>query len=169
MNTDNIKKVMEIGFDIKQKPSMFLANLFKKRQLKGIKVELQGRVVKGYYSVDVKLGTGGRYNSLDEYSKRDFVVPEYNDIASLTEEDVFKAQFGQTEYDQVGSVINAINDGQEIFSDKQNRLPMRYSKGKSFLPEAIKLILTKKKHTKRAFRKQNGTPKRATRFQLLKI
>lgn len=118
---DVIRKVMEVGFDLKQKPSMFLSNLFKKKQLKGIKVELQGRVVEGYYSVDVKLGTGGRYNSLDEYEKRDFIVPEYNDIASLTEEDVFKAQFGQTEYDQTANIINAINDGQEIFSDKQRR------------------------------------------------
>ena len=118
---DVIRKAMEIGFDKKQKPSMLLANLFKKRQLKGIKIVLQGRVVESYYSVDVKLGTGGRYNSLDEYDKRDFIVPEYNDIGSLTEEDVFKAQFGQTEYDQTARIIEAINDGQEIFSDKQRR------------------------------------------------
>ncbi len=155
MNTDNIKKVMEIGFDIKQKPSMFLANLFKKRQLKGIKVELQGRVVKGYYSVDVKLGTGGRYNSLDEYSKRDFVVPEYNDIASLTEEDVFKAQFGQTEYDQVGSVINAINDGQEIFSDKQRRAEEKQAsdalfQGKIVLAGGNKIDFNKKETHKKS-------------------
>ena len=119
--TDVIRKAMEVGFDKKQKPSMFLSNLFKKKQLKGIKVELQGRVVKGVYSVDVKLGTGGRYNALEEYDKRDFIVPEYNDIASLTEEDMFKAQFGQTEYDQTASIINTINDGQEILSDKQRR------------------------------------------------
>lgn len=118
---DVIRKAMEVGFDKKQKPSMFLANLFKKVQLKGIKVEIQGRVVEGYYSVDTKLGTGGRYNSLDEYDKRDFTVPEYNDIASLNEEDVFKAQLGQTEYDQTANILNSINDGQEIFSDKQRR------------------------------------------------
>ena len=58
--TGAVKKAMEIGFDNRQKPSMFLANLFKKKQLKGIKVELQGRVVESYYSVDVKLGTGKR-------------------------------------------------------------------------------------------------------------
>lgn len=119
--TDVIKKAMEVGFDKKQKPSMFLSNLFKKRQLKGIKVELQGRVVKSFYSVDVKLGTGGRHNSLNEYDKAEYTVPEYNDIASLTEEDMFKAQFGQTEYDQTASIINSINDGQEILSDKQRR------------------------------------------------
>lgn len=118
---DVIRKAMEVGFDKKQKPSMFLANLFKKVQLKGIKVEVQGRVVEGYYSVDTKLGTGGRYNSLDEYDKTDFTVPEYNDIASLSEEDVFKAQMGQTEYDQTANILNTINDGQEIFSDKQRR------------------------------------------------
>jgi len=118
---DVIRKAMEVGFDKKQKPSMFLANLFKKTQLKGIKVEIQGRVVAGYYSVDTKLGTGGRYNSLDEYDKRDFTVPEYNDIASLTEEDVFKAQLGQTEYDQTANILNAINDGQETFSNNQRR------------------------------------------------
>lgn len=119
--TDVIRKAMEVGFDKKQKPSMFLSNLFKKVQLKGIKVEIQGRVVEGYYSVDTKLGTGGRYNSLDEYDKTDYTVPEYNDIASLGEEDVFKAQLGQTEYDQTANILNSINDGQEIFSDKQRR------------------------------------------------
>lgn len=118
---DVIRKAMEVGFDKKQKPSMFLANLFKKVQLKGIKVEIQGRVIEGYYSVDTKLGTGGRYNSLDEYDKTDYTVPEYNDIASLNEEDVFKAQLGQTEYDQTANILNSINDGQEIFSDKQRR------------------------------------------------
>ncbi len=116
-----IKKAMEVGFDLKQKPSMFLSNFFKKTQLKGIKVELQGRYTEGYYSVDVKLGTGGRYNSLDEYDTRDFVVPEYNDIGTLTEEDVFKAQFGQTEYDQTANILNTINDNQSIFADKQRR------------------------------------------------
>lgn len=116
-----IKKAMEVGFDKKQKPSMFLANLFQPKLLDGIKVELQGRVVESYYSVDVKLGTGGRYNSLDEYDKKEFVVPEYNDIASLTEEDMFKAQFGETEYAKTASIINSINDGQEIFSNKQRR------------------------------------------------
>jgi len=119
--TDVIKKAMEVGFDKKQKPSMFLSNFFKKKQLKGIKVELQGRVVESYYSVDVKLGTGGRNNALDEYDKTEYTVPEYNDISSLREEDVFKAKFGETEYDQIGSIINSINDGQEIFSNKQRR------------------------------------------------
>lgn len=118
---ENVKKVMEVGFDKRQKPSMLLSNLFKVKPLDGIKVEIQGRSVRNFYSVDVKLGTGGRYNSLDEYDKRDFVVPEYNDIANLSEEDVFKAQLGETEYEQTAKVINAINDGQEIFSDKQRR------------------------------------------------
>ena len=118
---ENVKKVMEVGFDKRQKPSMLLSNLFKVKQLNGIKVEVQGRSVKNFYSVDVKLGTGGRYNSLDEYDKRDFVMPEYNDIANLNEEDVFKAQFGETEYEQTANIVKAINDGQEIFSDKQRR------------------------------------------------
>lgn len=116
-----IRKAMKVGFDKKQKPSMFLANLFKPEMLDGIKVELQGRVVESYYSVDVKLGTGGRYHSLSEFDKKDFVVPEYNDISSLSEEDMFKAQFGQTEYAQTASVINSINDGQAIFSNSQRR------------------------------------------------
>lgn len=119
--TSAVRKCMEIGFDNRKKPTMFLTNLFKPKQLDGIKVELQGRTVAGYYSVDVKLGTGGRYNSLDEYDKKEFTVPEYNDIASLSEEDVFKAQFGQTEYDKTAKILESINDGQVIFSDKQRR------------------------------------------------
>lgn len=119
--TGAVRKAMEIGFDNRKKPTMFLTNLFKPKQLDGIKVELQGRTVAGYYSVDVKLGTGGRYNSLDEYEKKDFTVPEYNDIASLSEEDVFKAQFGQTEYDKTAKILESINDGQIIFSEKQRR------------------------------------------------
>lgn len=117
----NIKKVMEIGFDKRQKPSMLLANLFEIKQLDGIKVEVQGRCVKNYYSVDTKLGTGGYYNSLDEYDSRDFIVPEYNDIANLGEADVFKAQFGETEYTKTANIINKINKGQEEFSNKQRR------------------------------------------------
>lgn len=147
--TDAVKKCMEVGFDKKQKPSMFLANLFKKKQLKGIKVEVQGRSVKGFYSVDVKLGTGGRYNSLDEYDKKDFTMPEYNDIASLTEEDVFKAQLGQTEYDQTANIINSINDGQEIFSDKQRRAEEKQASdglfyGKIALTGGVKVDFNKK-------------------------
>ena len=64
--TDMIKKAMEVGFDKRRKPSMLLANLFKVKKLKTNKVEIQGRVVDSIYSVDVKLGTGGRRQTLSE-------------------------------------------------------------------------------------------------------
>ena len=36
--TNALKKAIEIGFDKRQKPSGFLANLFEKKQLKTIKL-----------------------------------------------------------------------------------------------------------------------------------
>lgn len=117
-----IKKVMEVAFDKKQKPSMFLANFFKKRQLKTIKVEVQGRTVKSIYSIDVNLGTGGRRVDLSQYEKQEFTVPEYNDYAVISEEDMFKAQLGETEYTaQAAKMADLITDRQEVISDSQRR------------------------------------------------
>lgn len=122
MGANLLKKAMEVGFDKRQKPSMLLSNLFKTKKLKTTKVELQGRVVKSVYSVDVKLGTGGRRVELSSYDKKDFTVPEYNDFAVITEEDIFKAQLGETEYNQqIANVANLINDNQMPISDMQKR------------------------------------------------
>lgn len=117
-----IKKAMEVVFDKKQKPSMFLSNFFPKKQLTGIKVEVQGRTVKSLYSVDTKLGTGGRRIDLSSHEKNEFVVPEYNDYSVISEEDMFKVQLGETEYtSQTARVADLITDRQEIISDAQRR------------------------------------------------
>ena len=117
-----VKKVMDVAFDKKRKPSMFLANFFKVKELDSIKVEVQGRTVKSIYSVDVKLGTGGRRMDLSAYEKQEFVVPEYNDYATITEEDMFKVQFGETEYTtQAAKMADLITDRQTIISDAQRR------------------------------------------------
>lgn len=122
MGANLLKKAMEVGFDKRQKPSMLLSNLFKTKKLKTTKVELQGRVVKSVYSVDVKLGTGGRRVELSSYDKKDFTVPEYNDFAVITEEDIFNVQLGETEYNQqIANVANLINDKQMPISDMQKR------------------------------------------------
>ena len=118
-----LKKVMEVAFDKKKKPSMFLANLFKKKQLDGIKVEVQSRTIKSIYSVDVQLGTGGRYIDMSKYKKTDYVVPEYNDLSPITEQDMLEAGLGETEYDnaKVAKAADLITDRQEIISDMQRR------------------------------------------------
>ena len=117
-----LKKSMEVVFDKKQKPSMFLANLFKPRKLKGIKVELQSRTIKSLYSVDVQLGTGGRYVDMSKYQKTDYVVPEYNDLSDITEVDMLEAQLGETEYEgKIAKAADLITDRQEIISDMQRR------------------------------------------------
>ena len=117
-----LKKAMEVVFDKKQKPSMFLSNFYEKRLLDTIKVELQGRSVKSYYSVDVKIGTGGRRVDMATYDKSEFVIPEYNDYATLTEEDVLKVDFGETEYEtKTANVVSMITDRQEAISNNIRR------------------------------------------------
>lgn len=119
---DLLKKAMEVGFDKRQKPSMLLSNMFKTKLLRTTKVEVQGRVVKSIYSVDVKLGTGGRRVELSSYDKKEFTVPEYNDFAVITEEDILKAQLGENEYNQqIANIANLINDKQMPISDMQKR------------------------------------------------
>ena len=120
--TDLLKKAMEAVFDKKQKPAMFLSNFYEKRLLSGIKVELQGRSVKAYYSIDVKIGTGGRRVDMSTYDKSEFVIPEYNDYATLTEEDVLKVDFGETEYEtKTANVVKMITDRQETISNNIRR------------------------------------------------
>lgn len=145
-----VKKVMEVAFDKKQKPSMFLANFFKKQQLKTIKVEVQGRTVKSIYSVDVKLGTGGRRVDLSQFEKQEFAVPEYNDYSVISEEDMFKVQLGETEYtQQAARAADLITDRQEIISDSQRRAEEKQAadalfNGKVVLADGTKIEYNKK-------------------------
>lgn len=120
--TNVLKKAVDAGFSKEQKPSMFLANLFAKEQLNTIKVEIQGESVKSVYSVDVKLGTGGRRDDLSSHDTKDFIVPEYNDFTTITEEDMFKVRYGETEETQVmADIAKLINKRQGIQSNKQRR------------------------------------------------
>ena len=118
----DFKKAMDLVFDNKRKPSGFLASFFQPKELDTIKVELQGRDVKAIYSVDVKLGTGGRHMDLAEYDKKEYTVPEYNDYSVIAEEDMLKTQLGETEYTtQMAKVVNLVTDRQEAISDAQRR------------------------------------------------
>ena len=149
--TNLIKKVMEVAFDKKQKPSMFLANFFKAKQLKSIKVEVQGRTVKSIYSVDVQLGTGGRRVDLSSYEKQEFVVPEYNDYATISEEDMFKAQLGETEYtNQAAKIADLITDRQEIISDSQRRAEEKQAADALFNGKVVLANGTKIEYNKKA-------------------
>lgn len=134
-----LKKVMEVAFDKKKKPSMFLANLFKKKQLDGIKVEVQSRTIKSIYSVDVQLGTGGRYIDMSKYKKTDYVVPEYNDLSPITEQDMLEAGLGETEYDnaKVAKAADLITDRQEIISDMQRRAEEKQAADALFNGEVV--------------------------------
>lgn len=117
-----LKKSMEVVFDKKQKPSMFLTNMFKTKMLTGVKVEIQSRTVKSLYSVDVQIGTGARSIDMSKYKKKDYVVPEYNDLSTITEVDMLEAQFGETEYEgKIAKAADLITDRQEIISDMQRR------------------------------------------------
>lgn len=148
--TNFIKKAVEVGFDKRVKPSMLLSNLFKTDMLDGIKVEIQGRVVKSIYSVDVELGTGGRRVDLSSFDKQDFTVPEYNNYAVINEEDMFKAQLGETEYSsQVANIAKLINDKQEPISDMHRRAEEKQAadalfQGKIVLANGTKIEFNKK-------------------------
>ena len=117
-----IKKAMKIGFSKQQKCPMFLSNFFRKEQLTGIKVEIQKELIDPYYAVDVQLGTGGRRASTGTYDADEYTVPEYNNYATITEEDMFKAQFGETVYDDVtkaAKVAMLCNKHQTVISGWQ--------------------------------------------------
>lgn len=129
-----LKKSMEVVFDKKQKPSMFLANMFKTKMLTGVKVEIQSRTVKSVYSVDVQLGTGGRLIDMSKYKKTDYVVPEYNDLSNITEVDMLEAQLGETEYEgKIAKAADLITDRQEIISDMQRRAEEKQASDGLFL------------------------------------
>lgn len=120
--TNALKKAIEIGFDKRQKPSGFLANLFEKKQLKTIKVQIQGRAVKAVYAVDVKTGTGGRRFELSQHDSKDIVIPEYNEYTTLGEVDMFKCQLGESETTQtMANIANLVNDNQEVAADMIRR------------------------------------------------
>lgn len=120
--TTLLKKAIQVGFDKRQKPSLFLANLFTKKQLKTIKTQIQGRSIKSVYAVDSKIGTGGRKVEISQHDFKDFVIPEYNVNTQLTEEDIYKVQFGETEETQVtANIADLINDRQEIISEMIRR------------------------------------------------
>lgn len=147
---DLVKKAVEVVFDKKRECPMLLSNLFTKKQLKGIKVEVQGRVVKSVYSVDVKLGTGGRRVDLSSHDTKEFTVPEYNDYATITEEDMFKVQLGQTEYEQkAASIVELITDRQQPISRMHRRAEEKQAsdalfQGKVVLADGTKVEYNKK-------------------------
>lgn len=116
-------KTMVAAFEKRKKPTKFLSNFFKPEFLDGIVAEIQGQDVKSTYSIDTQLGTGGRYHEFSYHDTKEYVVPEYNDITKITEADVFKKQFGQTEYKAVSpvDVVNLATKRQAIFSDMQVR------------------------------------------------
>lgn len=121
---DLIAKLSRVAFDKRKSPSMFLTNFFNKVPLDGIKVELQSRTVKSIYSVDVKLGTGGRVMDFSKYDKKEYTVPEYNDYAVITEEDMCKVPFGYNEYSDMrkaATIADRIADKQILISDAQRR------------------------------------------------
>ena len=123
-----IKKMMQMGFSKRQACPMFLSYFYKKEQLTGIKVEIQKEILDNQYAVDVQLGTGGRRADGSSFETEEYTVPEYNNYGTITEEDMFKVQFGETEYDadaKVARVANLINKHQTIISGWQ-----RYSEEK---------------------------------------
>lgn len=167
--SDLLKKTVEVVFDKKQKPSMFLANLFKPKKLKGIKVQLQSRAIKNLYSVDVAIGTGGRYVDMSKYQKVDYVVPELNDLSNITEVDMFEAQLGETEYEgKVAKAADLITDRQEIISDMQRRSENKQAadalfNGKIVLSNGDKIEFNKKAThtidlTSKKFNSTSGNP-----------
>lgn len=115
---DTYRKLELEAFDIKKVPTMALWNLGKEVQLNGIAKRIQKRFLKNIPAVDVALGTGGRYNSAEKYGMTDFVVPEYNEIGKLTEEDVFKVHFGENEYTNIANIVNLVTDEQKTLQEK---------------------------------------------------
>lgn len=143
-----IKKAMQIGFSKRQKCPMFLSNFFKKEQLDGIKVEIQKELIAPLYAVDVPLGTGGRAASVGSFDTEEYTVPEYNNFGVITEEDIFKQQFGETVYNadlQAARIANLCNKHQVVISGWQ-----RYSEEKQAADALFngEIVLANGKHIK---------------------
>lgn len=104
-------------FEKKINPTTALWALGDVKMRSGITVRIQKRILKNIPAVDVALGAGGRYASDDKYDYVDFTVPEYNQFDKITEEDVFKVNFGETEYSQIANIINLVTDKQQNLKD----------------------------------------------------
>lgn len=147
---NNFKTAMVTVFEKVAQPTNFISNFYKKEQLDGIKVEIQGRDVAAVYSVDTKLGTGGRRHAFSHHDVKEIEVPEYNDYTEISEEDVFKVQFGETKYTrQVASVINKFTREQKRFSEMQKRAEEKQAadailNGKIVLADGSKIEFRKK-------------------------
>ncbi len=133
-----------------QEPTGFISNFYKKEELDGIDVEIQGQDIAAVYSIDTKLGTGGRRHEISRHDTKDFVVPEYNDFTCISEEDLFKVQFGETKYEkQAGAILKKIAKDQKIFSQMQKRAEEKQAadailNGKIVLADSSKIEFRKK-------------------------
>ena len=116
------KKQLVKYFEKRMKPTNFISNLYKKVKLTGVSAEIQGQDVKSTYSVDVKLGTGARRHEFGIHETKTVVVPEYNDITTVSEEDILRVQAGETEYStKVANSVQLVAKRQILFSDMQRR------------------------------------------------
>ncbi|MBQ9149860.1 major capsid protein [bacterium] len=103
-------------------PTSFISNFYAPKLLDGISIELQGQDVAATYSVDTKIGTGGRRHSFGYHDTKTIVVPEYNDFVDISEEDAYRVQLGETAYTkQVGSLVNLVTNRQKDLSAMQKR------------------------------------------------
>ena len=120
--TEAFKTALVKTFQKVQQPSTFISNFYRKELLEGVTVELQGQDIKSTYSVDTKLSTEGRRHDFSLHETKTYTVPEYNDYTDITENDIFKKQFGETQYTQaLGKVIDIIKPRLEAFSAMQRR------------------------------------------------
>lgn len=114
---DTYRKLELETFEKKINPTTALWALGDVKMRSGLTVRIQKRILKNIPAVDVALGTGGRYTTSDKYDYVDFTVPEYNQMEKITEEDVFKVHFGETEYSQAANIIELVTDKQATLQD----------------------------------------------------
>lgn len=117
-----LEKYFAGGFEQRQKPSLFLTNLCKKKLIYQGVVEFDRRKVKSLYSVNVPQCRGGRAHDLTAYETVEFKIPKYNDYSRLDEDFLEEKSFGETPYVyKQAKLINKITHDQGIFSDFQRR------------------------------------------------
>ena len=108
------------GFERRKAAPQFLTNLCKEVLTNKAAIELDSRVVKSLYSVDLPQCTGGRFHDLSGYESFKYKIPQYNDYTALTDKWFLERPFGAIPYgERVADAVEEVSKNQGIFSDFQ--------------------------------------------------
>lgn len=104
------------GFTLYQKPNRFLTSFAREIVTDFDKIELDKRIVKNVYAVDVERD-GARMVNFNKFETLEYTPPYFNQYDMLTPAQFDKRQFGKTVYEKVGNLNTFLNERQGWISD----------------------------------------------------